>query len=437
MKDILGAAWTKMMQTLTPPPLPDLVGAIYDCIPDSALWQDTLERIRHVWEGELATLGVIDSANGALRLSVTCGKADMLEGLLRYGSEDVPFYSAVPKMELDVPQTVDTIYAMQGPDAREKWLSSRAATEWAIPNRIDDFLWVPVMRQASRVGSLVVMTSKDRPQISAADIQALALIAPHVRRAVTIGDLFESERRKGEIFRDVVDCLAHPVLIVSADMQIIFANLAAEALLQEKMAIRSLRGQLSFPYLPANKAVSAAVATGHQNEFALGPAGINVPLALAEKPMVAHVMPLAQRDPSARVAQHAAAAIFIAAPGETAAAGDGRDRCFVRLDGGGKTRRRANSAWQDAAGDRAGGRRVGRHGQVAAGFDLRQDRHARPARAGAFDARSDAAGPAALSGLKLAPFFCFFTQTSDAQTFCNAHRLLQWALPGTGQHLEN
>ena len=305
------------MQNMCHQTLPDLVGAIYDCIPDSSLWADTLDRIRIAWDGELATLGVIDSCNGALRLSVTCGKAELLDPLLRYSPEDVPFYSAVSKMELDVPQTVDTIYALQGPDTREKWLSSRAATEWAIPNRIDDFLWVPVMRQASRVGSLVVMTGKDRRQISADEIRALALIAPHVRRAVTIGDLFESERRKGEIFRDVVDCLTHPVLIVSAEMQIIFANLAAEALLQEKMAIRSLRGQLSFPYLPANRAVSAAVVTGNQNEFELGPAGINVPLALVEKPMVAHVMPLAQRDPSARVAQHAAAAIFIASPGET------------------------------------------------------------------------------------------------------------------------
>jgi DNA-binding CsgD family transcriptional regulator/PAS domain-containing protein len=305
------------MQTSTLPPLPDLVGAIYDCIPDGSLWQDTLERIRRVWDGELATLGVIDSSSGALRLSVTCGKAELLEPLLSYGPEDVPFYSAASRMDLDVPQTVDSIYAMQGPVTREKWLSSRAATEWAIPNRIDDFLWVPVMRQASRVGSLVVMTNKDRRQISSGDIQSLALIAPHVRRAVTIGDLFESERRKGEIFRDVVDCLAHPVLIVSADMQIIFANLAAEALLQEKTAIRSLRGQLSFPCGPANKAVLQAVETGIRDEYALGPSGINVPLALTEKPMVAHVMPLSQRDPSARVAQHAAAAIFIAAPGDT------------------------------------------------------------------------------------------------------------------------
>ena len=305
------------MQNFCHQPLPDLVGAIYDCIPDSSLWAETLDRIRSAWDGELATLGVIDSSNGALRLSVTCGKSNMLESLLRYGPEEVPFYSAVPMMELDVPQTVDTIYAMQGPDAREKWLSSPAATEWAIPNRIDDFLWVPVMRQASRVGSLVVMTSKDRRQISAAEIHALAMIAPHVRRAVTIGDLFESERRKGEIFRDVVDCLSNPVLIVSADMQIIFANLAAEALLQEKMAIRSLRGQLSFSYQPAGKAVSAAVVTGSSDECALGPMGINVPLALSERPMVAHVMPLSQRDPSARVAQHAAAAIFVSAPGDT------------------------------------------------------------------------------------------------------------------------
>jgi DNA-binding CsgD family transcriptional regulator/PAS domain-containing protein len=298
-----------------PLPLSDLVGSIYDCIPDASHWESTLDDIRVLCGGCIATLAVHDLPTSAVRFSVACGETELLEPLQSTNGGDLIFYSAVPKMELDVPQTVDTIYELQGPGMRKAWLSSQMANDWAIPNRLDDFFWLPVMKQAGRVGSLVVITRTERPQITRDDLDMVTALAPHIRRAVTIGDLFESERRKGEIFRDIVDCLTHPVLIVSAEMQIIFANLAAEALLQEKIAIKSLRGQLTFPFAHAQKAIASAVETGQTDEFSLGPSGINVPLSISELPSVAHVMPLKQRDPSARISQNAAAAIFIAAPG--------------------------------------------------------------------------------------------------------------------------
>jgi DNA-binding CsgD family transcriptional regulator len=46
-------------------------------------------------------------------------------------------------------------------------------------------------------------------------------------------------------------------------------------------------------------------------------AGINVPLALTAAPAVAHVLPLARRDPEARFANDAAAGIFISVAGHT------------------------------------------------------------------------------------------------------------------------
>jgi DNA-binding CsgD family transcriptional regulator/PAS domain-containing protein len=298
-----------------PLPSPDLVGSIYDCIPDPAHWESTLDDIRLLCGGCLATLAVHDLPTSTVRFSVACGEIELLQPLQATNGGELIFYSAVPKMELDVPQTVDTIYELQGPGMRQKWLASPMATDWAIPNRLDDFFWLPVMKQAGRVGSLVVITRTERPQITRDELNMVTALAPHIRRAVTIGDLFESERRKGEIFRDIVDCLSHPVLIVSADMQIIFANLAAEALLQEKIAIKSQRGQLTFPFAYAQRAIATAVETGQNEEFSLGPSGINVPLSISDVPSVAHVMPLKQRNSSARISQNAAAAIFIAAPG--------------------------------------------------------------------------------------------------------------------------
>ena len=304
-----------MPSSLAQHELSELVGSIYDCIPDESRWENTLDKVRVICDGYLATLAVIDTHTNTPRFSVACGNQQVLEPLLTHYAQSMPFYAAVPKMELDVPLTIDSIYELQGPDTRNTWLTSAMAAEWAIPNNIDDCFWVPVMKQPERVGNLIVITHRDRPQITKAEIAMVASLAPHIRRAVSIGDLFEMERRKGEIFRDVIDALSHPVLIVSADMHIIFANLAAEKLLREKQIATSMRGELTLTFPYAHRAISNAVATGAKDEFALGTLGINVPLAHSHVPCVAHVMPLAQRDTSQRVSQRAAAAIFIASAG--------------------------------------------------------------------------------------------------------------------------
>ncbi|MET3580797.1 DNA-binding CsgD family transcriptional regulator [Mesorhizobium robiniae] len=295
--------------------LPRVVEAIYDSIADVGRWQPTLDAICSLAEGQLAMLAVIDTISSSARFSVSCGDPAVLEPLKHdYGSE-VPFCAALPKMEIDVPFTVDSIYALQGPDTRGKWLESRIVREWVQPNRLDDFFWVALMKRPTRIGTLMVVTDKDRRQISSEDLNLLCLLAPHVRRAVTIGDLFEAERRKAEIFRSIIESLDHPVLIVADDMNVIFANPAAEALLAENASVSCARGQLSFAYGKANAAIGRAVQLGTRDEFALGPSGINIPLAKAVAPAVAHVMPLARREISARISQRAAAAIFIAAAG--------------------------------------------------------------------------------------------------------------------------
>jgi DNA-binding CsgD family transcriptional regulator len=162
---------------------------------------------------------------------------------------------------------------------------------------------------------MMIVTHKDRHQITQDELDTVGLLAPHVRRAVTISDMFEVERQQAVMFRSVVEALNHPVLIVSREMHMLFANEAAEALLAEHAAVRGTHGQLHFAYPPANAAVERAVELGVRDELALGPAGIGVPLACSSAPAVAHVMPLSRRDPSARFSQGAAAAIFIASAG--------------------------------------------------------------------------------------------------------------------------
>jgi DNA-binding CsgD family transcriptional regulator/PAS domain-containing protein len=295
--------------------LPDVVGSVYDSVVDASLWPSTLETVCHKFDGCLATLAVVDTVSHAPRFSAAYGDPDVVEPLINEYGANVPFYSALPRMEIDVPFTVDSIYALEGPGTRQAWIDSRIAREWVVPNALDDFFWLVLMRQPTRVGSLMIVTDKERRQISRRDLREAAKLSPHVRRAVTIGDLFDTERREAEIFRTIVESLAVPVIIVTSAMSILFANPAAEALLADDVVVASNRGQLAFRYAPAGAAVTRAVELGSRDEFALGPAGINVPLLKVTAPAVAHVMPLSRRDSGARMSGRAAAAIFIAAAG--------------------------------------------------------------------------------------------------------------------------
>jgi DNA-binding CsgD family transcriptional regulator/PAS domain-containing protein len=293
----------------------DIVEGVYDAVTATRQWPAALAAICRAAEGCIATLGVVDTVSKEARFSVGCGDDRILAPLVSGVGVKLTFYDALPLMDIDTPYTADTLYAVQGPGAREAWLASSAVRDWVIPNRLDDFLWVALMKKPGRAGNLVIVTDKDRRQISPGDLAFMAELAPHVRRAVTIGDLFEAERPTADMFRDIVEALFHPVLIVGRNMEIIFANPAAEALLADGAAIGQAQGRLFLSFEPARSAVARAVDTGVRDECALGPSGIDVPLARAMAPAVAHVMPLARRDVTARFATHAAAAIFISVAG--------------------------------------------------------------------------------------------------------------------------
>jgi len=117
------------------------------------------------------------------------------------------------------------------------------------------------------------------------------------------------------MFERILESLVHPVIIVTEDMAILYANPSAEPMLRDGHAIRQVSGKLVSSYALAEDAIVHAVKTGHQDEVLLGPIGIDIPLVRNERPSVAHVLPLSRRQSTFALSTSAAAAIFIAAPG--------------------------------------------------------------------------------------------------------------------------
>jgi GAF domain-containing protein len=178
--------------------LTEIVGAVYDCIADEGLWENTLDQVRSVCNGHIATLGVVDLDSSATRFSAATGAMHALGPLKNLHASNYSFLPALANMELDQPYMMSTIYAAHGPDARDQWLQSKLHVEWALPNKIDDCIWVPMVKTAHRIGHLVIITHTSRGAITGSDLAMMGQLAPHIRRAVTIGDLFDYV---GRLFR--------------------------------------------------------------------------------------------------------------------------------------------------------------------------------------------------------------------------------------------
>ncbi len=294
----------------------EVVESIYDCVTRPERWEATLDTIRLAVGGRVGVIGVVDGATHATRMTVTAGENVLARTLLVDHKDDIPFLLAAPRLEYDEVYTVDSVYRVLDPGTQERWRGSRVTQEFVIPNALDDFFWLTLVKQSGRTGSMAILTGRDK-QIAPQDLAWLQTIAPHIRRAVTISDLFESDRALAIAFKRLIESLAYAVVIVGADLHILYANAAAETLLAEEVVARSMRGKLNLPFAPAERAVARAVLVGERDEVALGAAGINVPLAPATRPAIAHVLPLARRDMDVRFAEAAAAAIFISVAGVT------------------------------------------------------------------------------------------------------------------------
>lgn len=295
--------------------LSQIVGMIYDCVATPAGWSGVLEVLTEEFDGRIATLAVLDTASRSSRFGATFGDPAVVEPLISTYAAEMPFYDLVPKCPIDVPVTMVQLSALHGPDGYDVFQRSRLWTEWFVPNRLGEALCTNILKTGGRVGAFVINLGDDRGPITDHDVERLALIAPHVRRAVTIGDLFELERRSGELFRNAIDALAIAVLIVGDTLRLKYANPSAEALLSASGAGWGVVGGRVVINDPrSRRALEESVAIGLREEAKLGSRAIGLPIP-GPMPLVAHVLPLPGRKHAFPFGEDGAAAIFIAAPG--------------------------------------------------------------------------------------------------------------------------
>jgi DNA-binding CsgD family transcriptional regulator len=192
-------------------------------------------------------------------------------------------------------------------------MHARYYAEWLKPRGIIDNVAILVARDQAMTGTLAFGRHESAGEIGEAEVAGLRLLAPHIRRAVTISDLLDLKTIEASTFSSTIESFAVGVVLVGEGLAIVHANVAAAKMLSAKDPILSRQGKLGLRHEVANGALEAALLQAVQDEAKLGQKGIAIPARREDcAPCVLHVLPLLRREARPGIMQSASAAIFVA-----------------------------------------------------------------------------------------------------------------------------
>jgi DNA-binding CsgD family transcriptional regulator len=285
--------------------LSDLISVIYDAAIDPSRWEDAIVSIVQFVGG---------AAGGLFCKDVGVQHATVPH---RFGF-DVPLrvelfrqiYSSAEGHFLgDLEQPIATTDLMSFAALTQ----SELYRQWAEPQGLVDFVSAVVDRTTVSTAIFGVFRHRRNGIVDEHARRQMRLIAPHVRRAVVIGKMFEFKAAELATFVDTLDGLGAGMYLVDPGGRLIHANTAGNAILDARDILSSVGGRLVASDPQIDRTLRDVFATAGQGDAALGIRGIAVPLTGREGDRyVAHALPLmsgARRR--AGIVYTATAALFV------------------------------------------------------------------------------------------------------------------------------
>jgi DNA-binding CsgD family transcriptional regulator len=284
-----------------------VIECIYDCALDPARWPQAIREVCTAARCMAGVVGVTDLMGGAARLLQAWGyEPASLERMVHYAPDVSEMWRSIPDLQtrpLDEPFVVSRDAPVM--------LRSRYYNKFVQSQGIIDTISLIVLRQRNRIGEFSLSRHESAGAVTERDIAIARLLAPHIRRAVAVGDALDMQDMTVRTFEASLDLITTGVVLVDGDTKIIHANRVARSMLARGSPIRSERGALRTSRPETSAALKAAVAEAVRDETAIGGAGLSVPAPQANgEAALIHVLPL-MRDVRARIASGASAALFI------------------------------------------------------------------------------------------------------------------------------
>jgi DNA-binding CsgD family transcriptional regulator len=287
--------------------LPELIGEIYDAVIDPAQRNDVLDKIASFAGGH----------SGGLLSKHSLSKSEVLYCYVGADPNSLQVYSeSYPKLDptADSPSfRVEQVVSATDLVPYEEFRRGRFYREWARPHGWVDVASAVIEKSPLSCTFLSVVRHEANGLVDDEMRRRMALLIPHVRRALLIGKTIHRKQTEAVCFSDVLDGLSSGMILVDANGRIVHTNNAGNAILDAADFLRAVCGRLVANDLAINAALREILVAANVGDAALGVKGIALPLTAHDgERYVAHVLPLtsgARR--AAGLAYNAVAALFI------------------------------------------------------------------------------------------------------------------------------
>ncbi|MET4324416.1 DNA-binding CsgD family transcriptional regulator/PAS domain-containing protein [Bradyrhizobium sp. i1.15.2] len=289
----------------------DLIGSIYDCVIAPERWTEVLDEICAEFGFATGALSVASLTNMKAVVNAVSGSdlAQMAQNGVGYGADIIELWGGAERIQqypLGEP-------IVQSEAVRSEIISSnRYYREWALPKGLFDAVAVGLVRDRTMVGNAIFSQHESAGRIDDVQVDGLRLLAPHIRRAVTISNLFDMKAVEANTFAATVEALTVGVVLADEDSKIVHANAAAAAMLAAGDPIMARHGRIAVQSAATTATLQSAVAQAARDETKLGQKGIGIPIPRqGGDALVIHVLPLRRSHTRSGLIQSAAAAVFV------------------------------------------------------------------------------------------------------------------------------
>jgi len=300
------------MQQVSIEEFSDLIGDIYDCVIAPERWTEVLEGICTKLGFATGALSVASLTNMKAAVNAVSGSnlAQMTQNAIGYGPDIIALWGGAERIQqypLGEP-------IVQSQAVRQDVIAgNRYYREWALPKGLFDAVAVGLVRDRSMVGNAIFSQHESTGPIDDVQLDGLRLLTPHIRRAVTISNLFDMKTVEAATFSATVEALTVGVVLADENARIVHSNATATAMLAAEDPIVVRQGRIAVQSATATASLHQAIAQAAKDEAALGQKGIGIPILRdGGDPLVIHVLPLRRGHMRAGLSQRAAAALFVA-----------------------------------------------------------------------------------------------------------------------------
>jgi DNA-binding CsgD family transcriptional regulator/PAS domain-containing protein len=288
-----------------------LVGMIYDAAINPTRWLRAMEAIRAELNFHNSTLNLQSLPSMAMLTNVTSNvPSDYLRVMERpgAGADVIEIWGGIARL-LDLAMDRPAVLTAANPDFDPNTTQNRYFRDFAKPQGIIDVLSVGLARDTRALGTIVFGRHQSAGPIGERELAVMTLLIPHLHRAATINRMLDMAALEQAAFAATLDSLVTPVVLVGAGRQILYANPAAQRMLEAGEAISSSNGLLASATSGATRALAVAISHATGDEGEIGRRGLGIPLRDRDgASSVLHVLPLAGRTD---IRADAVAAVFV------------------------------------------------------------------------------------------------------------------------------